>query len=402
MSETAIASKEIAVREALLTYLLKIKEFYAELYSPAIVTKMEALFPAEQIQETDEPYFVLLARAEKWWLNNLFLSLTTIDQMLTNIERWRDWFLNLVENLEFTKESIMSLTKGPEVVLEELKRHRVDKGYVRLIVNNATNDFLEYIKETRQLLDQLLKMDPFIQRLESPVLQIVEVGLSRIKKVNYQELLLEMQQVLAATYNAPNHDDFLRNLATLLHIFAGWRQMLEFDNTPIDNLDAMEKFVKETRKTVNEMAQLTRKFEEFVEARSIADYYLRQAELSIIRMMLSYEGTAEKWWLNYMQATPEEVPDFIPAKLDAHQLLIGVTHSLALFEDLEQRLLPQMPSLKTTVGQLGEFLQSPSIELYQEINQSRLVFWEEYEKALVSLLVKLRTALHELIKQQNR
>ncbi|MFW9935872.1 MAG: hypothetical protein ACFFDU_10290, partial [Candidatus Thorarchaeota archaeon] len=198
MSETAIASKEIAVREALLTYLLKIKEFYAELYSPAIVTKMEALFPAEQIQETDEPYFVLLARAEKWWLNNLFLSLTTIDQMLTNIERWRDWFLNLVENLEFTKESIMSLTKGPEVVLEELKRHRVDKGYVRLIVNNATNDFLEYIKETRQLLDQLLKMDPFIQRLESPVLQIVEVGLSRIKKVNYQELLLEMQQVLAA------------------------------------------------------------------------------------------------------------------------------------------------------------------------------------------------------------
>lgn len=402
MSETARASKELAVREALLTYLLKTKEFYGDLYSPAIVTKMEALFPDEQIQETDEPYSVRLARAEKWWLNNLFLSLTTIDQMLTNIERWRNWFLDLVENLEFTGENIQILNKGSEVILEELKRNRMDEGYVRLIVNNATNDFLEYVKETRHLLDQLLKMDPFIQRLESPVLQIVEVGLNRIKQVNYQELLSQMQQVLAATYNAPSQDDFLRNLATLLHIFAGWRQMLEFDNTPIDDLDAMERFVKETRKTVNEIAQLTRNFEGFVEARSVADYYLRQAELSIIRMMLSYEGTAEKWWLNYMKATPEEIPCFIPAKLDAHQLLIGVTHSLALLEDLEQRLLPQMPSLKTTVGQLGEFLQSQSIELYQEINQSRLAIWEEYEKAMVPLLVKLRTVLHELIKQQNR
>ena len=61
-----------------------------------------------------------------------------------------------------------------------------------------------------------------------------------------------------------------------------------------------------------------------------------------------------------------------------------------------------MPNLKTTVSELGKFLQSPSLELYHEINHSRLTLWEEYSQQMVSLLVKLRTALHELIKQQNR
>jgi hypothetical protein len=402
MSENALANRESAVREALIAYFLHVKEFHNELYSPTIVTKMEALFPDEQIVESDEPYFVRLARAEKWWLKNLFLSLSTIEKMLTNIERWRTWFLDLIENLEFNPDKFDILNKGPDEIFAELKEHKMDEGYVRLIVNNATNDFLEYVKETRQLLGQLINMDPFIQRLESPVLKIVEVGLQRIKKVNYQDLLSQMQQILAATYNAPNHDSFLHNLAALLHMFVGWRQMLQFDDTPIKDPRDMDRFVKETRKRVNELKQLTKKFEEFVETRSLADYYVRQAELSTIRMMLSYEGTAEKWWLDYMLAEPEVVAKFVPSTINANQLLIGVTHSLALLEDLEQRLIPQMPSLKTTVGKLGEYMQSPSIELYHEINHSRLNLWEDSEKQMVSLLVKLRTALHELIKQQNR
>ncbi len=402
MSDTAVANREATVREALLTYLLSVRTFYTEMYSPEAITKLEALLPVDQIVETEEPRFIQLARAERKWLNNLFSSLSTIDKMLTNIERWRVWFLDLIETLEFKRENIRVLTKGPDVVLEELQKHKMDEGYVRLVVNNATNDFLEYVKETRELLDQLVEMDDFIRRLESPALQIVELRLKRIKTVNYQELLAQMQQIIAATYNAPTQEDFLRNLATLLHTFTEWRQMVLLDDDTLKAPEEMEKFVKEARKSVNELKELTRRFQEFVEARNLADYYMRQAELSTIRMMLSYEGTAEKWWLEYIQADPEVIPGFIPSNFDANQLLIGVTHSLALLEDLDQRLFPQMPSLKTTIGKLGAFLQSSSIELYQEINQSRLAQWEEYEKQMVSLLIQLRTALHDLIKQQTR
>jgi len=402
MSETAVASKEEAVREALLSYLLSVKTFYTKLYSPANITKMEALFPAEQIGQSEEPLLIRIARAEKWWLTQLFSSLSTIDRMQTNIERWRMWFLDLVENLEFTEDNIQVLTKGPDVVFKELKSRKIDDGYLRLVVNNATNDFLDYLKETRALLDQMLILDPFIKELESSVLQIVELRLQRIKDVNYQELLSQMQQLLAATYNAPTQNDFLRNLAALLHIFAGWRQMIQLNDTNLDDPKAMDRFVREARKIVNELAQLTRNFQGFVEARNLADYYVRQAELSTIRMMLSYEGTAENWWLEYIQAESHDISKFIPEKLDANQLLIGVTHSLALLEDLNQRLLPQIPNLRTTVGRLAEFLRSPTLELYQEINESRLALWEDYERQMVSLLVKLRTALHELIKQQSR
>ncbi|MFX1565495.1 MAG: hypothetical protein ACFFCH_05850 [Promethearchaeota archaeon] len=401
MSETAVASKTEIVQEALLNYLQSVKTFYAELYSPSNITKMEALLPTEQIGQSDEPIFIRLARAEKWWLSNLFLSLSKIDQILTNIERWRMWFLDLVDNLEFTEENIQLLTKGPDAVYDYLSSRKLDEGYVRLVVNNATNDFLEYIHGTREILDELVSLDEFIQRLESPVLQIVELRLQRIKEVNYKKLLQQMQQLLAATYNAPDQENFLRNLAALIHIFAGWRQMIQLDDSTLDKPEAISQFVKEARKTVNKLNQLTRNFQIFVESRNQADYYLRQAELSTIRMMLSYEGTAEKWWLEYIQADPEKIKGFIPEKLDSHQLLIGVTHSLALLEDLEQRLFPQMPSLKTTVGELGKFLQSNAIELYQEINQSRLALWEKYEKLLVSNLMKLRKALHDLIKYQD-
>ncbi len=402
MSKTAVASKELAVRDALLAYLLIMKEFYSKLYSPTIISKMETLLPIEQIGQSEEPIFIRLARAEKWWLNQLISSLSTIDRMLTNIEQWQTWFLELVENLDFTEDNIKILTQGKDDILEHLKSHKLDEGYIRLVVNNATNDFLDYVKETRQLLDRLVEMDSFIKGLESPLLQIVELRLNRVKKVNYQKLLSQMRQLLAATYNAPTKNDFLRNLSGLLDIFSGWRGMLQLDDSTIEDLKTLDQFVKDARKSVNELNELTRNFQKFIEARRQADYYNQQAILSIIRMMLSYEGIAEKWWLEYIQTDPVEVSGFIPERLDANQLLIGVTHSLALLEDLEQRLLPQMPSLKTTVGKLGEYLQSPSVELYQDINQSRIALWEDYEKQMVSLLIRLRTELHELIRQQNR
>lgn len=394
-----VMSEANDVRTALLNYLLMVKEFYIKLYTGPIVTKLNALFPKEQMSPTDEPLIVQIARAEKGWLNSLFKCLTTINQTMVNIEQWREWFFSIVENLNFSNENLQKLTKGPDIVFEELQSLNLDEGYVRLVVNNATSDFMDLVGETRRLLSQMLELDSCIKGLESPVLKLVEERLSKLKEVNYLDLLSQMQQLLAATYNAPTKNDFLRNLAALLHIFAGWRQMLQLDDPKLDDPKAMREFMKHTQNTLDMLNELTRAFQGFVEARNLADYYVRQAELSTIRMMLSYEGSAEQWWMGFIEGEPEQIKGFIPEKMDPHQLLIGVTHSLALMEDLDQRLLPQMPGVKTTVGKLGDFLQSPALHLFEEVTQNRLALWIEYEPKWVSLLVKLRTALHEHIKK---
>lgn len=391
-------SEEAAVRAELLKYLLLVKEFYAKLWTAPIVTKMEALLPSE-VTKSNEPTVVWLGRAERWWLNNLFVCLSTIEQLLTNIEQWREWFLKLVHNLEFTDENISKLTKGPEVVYDTLMSRKMDEGYVRLVVNNATEDFMDLIAKTRQLLDQIVRQEIMIAKLNSPMLEIIEKRLERLKDVNYIKLLNQMQQLLAATYNAPTQKNFFQNLAALVHIFGGWRRMLQLDDPSLDDPKAMQSFVNEARVMMNTLNTLTKNFENFVKARSIADYYVHQAELSIIRMMLTYEGRAEEWWVDYLEAEPEEIANSIPESLDPHQLLIGVTHSLALLEDLDQRLIPQMPNIKITVGKLGEFLQSPTIRLYEEINQIRLILWDEYRQQWVALLIKLRGTLHKLMKR---
>lgn len=392
-------SEEAEVRAALLNYLLMVKEFYSKLYTPEIVTKMSALLPVKENAQSLQPKVVRLGRAEKLWLGKLFACLTTIEKMLTNIERWRNWFFKLLRNLDFDEDNLPKLSKGQEVIFEELQKRRMDDGYIRLLINNSTTDFIELIADTRRLLEELVKLESFLQSLQSPVLELVEQRLYRMKEVEYMELLNQMQQLLAATYNAPTQEDILRNLAGLLDRFGEWRRMLQMEDPALDDPKAMHSFVKEARAKMNMMSDLTRAFKGFVEARSLADYYVRQAELSTIRMMLSYGGNAEQWWVTYLEANPDDIVRFIPENLDPHQLLIGVTHSLALLEDLDQRMLPQMPSIKTTVGQLGAFLQSPTIKLYEDITHHRLRFWDEYEPQWTSLLVKLRGHLHSQIKK---
>lgn len=394
-------SEEAEVQAALLKYLLMVKEFYTNLYTPDIMTKMEVLLPVDELQKSSEPVAVRLARAEKLWLNRLFACLSAIERIMNTIDRWRDWFFKLLRNMDFDEENLRKLSKGKETILEELRTQKMDDGYIRLVINNATTDFMELIRETRQLLEELVELEKFLNSLKSPELELVEQRLNKMKEIQYLDWLNQMQQLLAATYNAPTQDNLLRNLAALLDMFNAWRHMLQMDDPALDDPKAMRLFIKEIRVKINMMSDLKQSFKGFVDARSLADYYVRQAELSTIRMMLSYGGNAEKWWVNYIEANPEQIKGFIPETLDPHQLLIGVTHSLALLEDLDQRLLPQMQSIKTTVGRLGEFLQSPTIRLYEEITQHRLGFWNEYRPQWISLLVKLRGRLHGQIKKAN-
>ncbi|MFW9830839.1 MAG: hypothetical protein ACFFD8_03610 [Candidatus Thorarchaeota archaeon] len=392
-------SKAEGYRRELLNYLLMVKEFYTKLYTGSIMTKMQALFPEEKIDKSNEPVVVRIARAEKLWLKTLFTCLFTINQMLLNIEKWRDWFLSLVQNLNFADQNLETLSESADVVLDKLHDLDLDDGYVRLLVNNATSDFMDLVEETRRLLNELLNHMEFIKQLESTFLRLVEDRLYRLKEVNFRELLTRMQQLLAAAYNAPTKEDFLRNLANLLHVLGGWRRILQLDDPSLDDPKKMREFLKATQSSLRNLNELTLAFKEFVDARNLADYYIRQAELSLIRMMLSYEGSAEQWWVGFIEANPENIEGFIPGKIDPHQLLIGVTHSLALLEDLDQRLLPQIPGVKTTVGKLEEFLQSPNLHLYEEITQNRLALWNEYGSQWVSLLLKLRTELHAFNKK---
>ncbi|MFX0079560.1 MAG: hypothetical protein ACFE8O_10020 [Candidatus Hermodarchaeota archaeon] len=394
-------SEEAEVQAALLNYLLMVKEFYSNLYTPDIVTKMEALLPVDELKKSSEPVAVRLARAEKFWLNKLFACLSAIERIMNTIDRWRDWFFKLLRNMDFDEENLQKLSKGREIIFEELRKRKMDEGYIRLVINNATTDFIELISDTRKLLKELVELEDFITSLKSTELELVEQRLNRMKEVQYFDLLNQMQQLLAATYNAPTNDDLLRNLATLLDMFNEWRRMLQMDDPALDDPKTMRLFIKEIRAKINLMNELKQSFKGFVDARSLADYYIRQAELSTIRMMLSYGGDAEKWWVTYLEAKPEDIAGFIPEPLDPHQLLIGVTHSLALLEDLDQRMLPQMPSIKTTVHRLGEFLQSPTIRLYEEITEHRLGFWDKYQPQWNNLLVKLRGRLHAQLKKAN-
>ena len=394
-------SEEAEVQAALLNYLLMVKEFYTNLYTPDIVTKMEALLPVGELQKSPEPVAVRLARAEKLWLNKLFASLSAIERIMTTIDRWRDWFFKLLRNMDFDEENLRKLSKGQGTILEELRTQNMDEGYIRLVINNATTDFMELITETRQLLKELVELEDFLSSLKSPELELVEQRLNKMKETQYLDLLNQMQQLLAATYNAPTQNDLLRNLSALLDMFNEWRRMLQMDDPALDDPKAMRLFIKEIRAKISLMSELNQSFKGFVDARSLADYYIRQAELSTIRMMLSYGGNAEQWWVTYLEAKPEDIVGFIPKTLDPHQLLIGVTHSLALLEDLDQRMFPNMPSIKTTVSRLGEFLQSPTIELYEEITEHRLGFWDEYQPQWISHLVKLRGCLQAQIKKAN-
>ncbi|MFX1299975.1 MAG: hypothetical protein ACFFAL_02640 [Promethearchaeota archaeon] len=394
-------SEEAEVQAALLNYLIMVKEFYTNLYTPDIVTKMEVLLPVDELQKSAEPVAVRLARAEKLWLNKLFACLSAIERIMNTIDRWRDWFFRLLRNMDFDEENLRKLSKGQETILEELRTRKMDEGYIRLVINNATTDFIALISDTRRLLEELVELEDFIISLKSTELELVEQRLNKMKEVQYLDLLNQMQQLLAATYNAPTNYDLLRNLATLLDMFNEWRRMLQMDDPALDDPKAMRLFIKEIRAKINLMNELKQSFKVFVDARSLADYYIRQAELSTIRMMLSYGGDAEKWWVTYLEAKPEDVARFVPETLDPHQLLIGVTHSLALLEDLDQRMLPQMPSIKSTVHRLGEFLQSPTIRLYEEITEHRLGFWDKYQPQWNSLLVKLRGRLHAQIKKTN-
>jgi len=225
--------------------------------------------------------------------------------------------------------------------------------------------------------------------------------LDRVIAVKFPELLGQVQQLLAAAYNASTHEDFLRNLAALTHIFGGWQNVLGlYEGTQADSQQVV-RTIRRTGDEVSKLATLTRQLRDFVETRNTSYYYMRQAELSVIRMMLTDEGSSEQWWRMFLEEPIENILGSLPQKIDPHQLLIGVSHSLALLEDLQHRLLPKMPIQTTIVDEVVDFLKSPTLALYADAQRFRLSVWAEFYEKWLAQLTRLANALQREIEHSD-
>jgi hypothetical protein len=392
-------SEQQGARAALEDYLSVVRQFYKRLIEGTKPETLLALYEEPRSAEKSQPLALRLDRAERAWLDRLLQCFEGLEHGMANFERWREWYFALTRGLKLTEEDLRFMLKGPEVVLGKLREKALDKGYARLVVDTAASDFADILTETRPILDCLLALRPFAQKLESPWIDRMYTRLDRVIAVKFPELLGQVQQLLAAAYNASTHEDFLRNLAALTHIFGGWQNVLGLYEGPQADSQQVVKGIRKTRDEVSRLATLTRQLKDFVETRNTCYYYMRQAELSVIRMMLTDEGSSEQWWRMFLEEPIENILGSLPQKIDPHQLLIGVSHSLALLEDLQHRLLPKMPIQTTIVDEIVDFLKSPALALYADAQRFRLSVWAEFYQKWLAQLTRLGDALQRGIEQ---
>jgi len=384
-------------RPTLVQYFLMVKGYYKAFYAKASPSELLALFGEHPPAEKERPLPSRLARAEQRWLQRLLDCLTTVDRALTNLEHWRDWALSIIRGLNLT-EDIPLLVKGTNHILQQLQNQNLENEYTRWLISNANAEFTDILTETKRILNQLLNLKPFAERLESPWLHIVISGITRLTKPDHTKHLQQLQQTLTAAYTAPTNQTRLRHLATFLHTFATWLLQLPLPNMKTEDPRWMLKMIQEARHQVNTLKRLTIQLQTFVENHNALYYYFQQAELSIIRMMLTYGGDPEQWWANFITHPEKDTPTLIPPKLDPQQLLIGVTQSLSFIEDLEHRL-PRATKLIDTIDQLAQFLKSRPLTLYADNLRTRLAIWNQYRNKWTHLLTQLQKELQHTIKK---
>jgi hypothetical protein len=389
-------------RAALEEYLSVVHQFYQRLIEGLKPEILLALYEESKTADKKQPLAIRLDRAERAWLERLLDCFEALERGVANLERWREWYSSLTRALKLASEDLDSVRKGPKAVLAKLHEKVLDKGYARLVVDTAANDFTEILGETRTVLDRLLALRPFAQKLESPWVNKIYERLEPVIAVKFPQLLGQVQQLLAAAYNANMHDDFLRNLASLIHIFGGWQIVLGLPEDARADSQQVLRTMERTRDEVNRLATLSRQLKDFVETRNTCYYYMRQAELSVIRMTLTDEGGAETWWRMFLDEPMKNVLGSLPQKIDPHQLLIGVSHSLALLEDLQHRLLPKMPIQATIVDEMVDFLKSPTLALYADAQRFRLSVWTDFYQKWLSGLIRLSQDLQREIDESEQ
>ncbi len=371
------------------------------MYAQEIKEKLVPLFETKPGIVKDEPWQIQFSRGESEFANTVLECFISINKSMIQLSLWQDWFMKLVSNLKLTDEEVLSLSKGPEVILERLRQKETDVGYFRLIVNNATNDFYDLLTPTTEVLNKLVELRPFFDKLKSPLFNEVLIRLDRLTEIKFNKLLSDMQKHITDAYNATNEEDFLRNFAALLHMFGGWRIVLLQDDTKLHQSGALRKLFQERSNLVEELNHLTDQFREYVEMRNTTNYHIRQSEMSIVRMMLTYGGNAEGWWFQFLATPPKDIAGIIPTSVDANQLLIGVTNSLSLLEDLDQRLHHKIPKISETMIKIAELLSSDPMKIYGESLIHRISIWEEFRPKWIKVLIQLKKELNNFIQKSH-
>jgi hypothetical protein len=110
-------------------------------------------------------------------------------------------------------------------------------------------------------------------------------------------------------------------------------------------------------------------------------------------MMLGYDGNPQQWWNTFITNPASDIPKILPKSINPKELLIGVSHSISLHEDLEHHLIPQSPVFIATFKQIAELLQSEVFTKYCQTIEYRLSIWDQFRLRWNRLLAQLQREL---------
>lgn len=386
---------ESSWRPILVEYFTTIREYYDNIYAKTVTDELGSLFKEFYSKDESIPLPSKIMEAERLWLQHLLDSISIVSRSLTNLEHWRDWSTAFIYDLKLTSDDIPLLTKGEKTTLEKLQAQDLEEGFVRWILGTAITDFIDIVAETKEIQTHIISLQSFGHQLNSPWLLFICKISGQLQDPSHQKQLEMMQKTLNEAYYAPDHDSRLKNLATFLHLFTKWQLNLAPDGVEVDDPRWVIKMIEKAGGQVDRLKILGQRLRTLLKTRNAVNYYFEQAELSVIRMMLGYGGNPKQWWHSFVTSPSSKIRKMIPKELDPKELLIGVSHSLSLHEDLEHHLLPQSPVFIATFKQIAEFLQSTVFSKYCQTYEYRLSIWDQYRKRWNRLLKQLQRELQE-------
>jgi hypothetical protein len=392
-SGSAAMRAESDWKSTLVEYFTTIREYYDDFYTKTVTDEMLSLFKEFIKENENKPFPSKLADAERLWFEHLIDSIGIVGRALVNLERWRTWSTSFIFDLKLTPDDIPIFARGEKTTLQKLQAQNLEAGFVRWILGTAITDFIDILAETKEILTHIISLQSFGHQLNSPWLLFICKVTGQLQDPKNEKQFEMMQKALNEAYYAQEHETRLKHLSTFLHLFANWQLNLAPDDVEVNDSSWVLKMIGNAGGQVDRLKILTQRLRTLLKTRNAIFYYFEQAELSVIRMMLGYGGNPQEWWRGFIARPPSEIPKLIPKDINLKELLIGVSHSLSLHEDLEHHLIPQSPVFIATFKQISEFLQSTVFNNYCQTIEYRISIWDQYRKRWNRLLSQLQNEL---------
>ncbi|MFX1562842.1 MAG: hypothetical protein ACFFDP_06005 [Promethearchaeota archaeon] len=379
--------------QTLVEYFTTVRDYYENHYTKTVVDEMSELCKEFIPKDKSMALPSKLVEGERLWLENLLESISVVGRTLTNLEHWRDWSTALIFDLKLATSDIPLLARGEKTAFQRIQAQGLEEGFVRWILGTAITDFIDIIAETKELLTQIMSLQSFGHQLNSPWLLFICRAFGQLQEQRHEKQLEDLQKALNDAYYATDHDTRLRNLATFLYLYTKWQLDLAPEGVEVNDPRWILKMIENAGGQVDRLKILTQRLRTLLKTRNAIYYYFEQAELSVIRMMLGYGGNPQQWWHTFITSPASEIPKIIPKNINLKELLIGVSHSLSLHEDLEHHLIPQSPVFIATFKQIAELLQSESFTNYCQTIEYRISIWDQYRTRWNRLLTQLQREL---------